>query len=290
MVAQGEVRPGAVPDYRAVVVEDSIWQGNRLTSVEATYPLFVHQDLLTHRCFSRNASSNRALPIKKVIARVIDHPAYPVWWGRNQKGMTAEQELTGWRLWVAKQVWFKARYLAVLVALILYWLGLHKQLVNRLLAPWQWITTIFTATEWDNFYALRRHPDAQPEVQHIAKLMSRAMFASIPVERRWHLPYVTAEERASWSLFDCVRVSIARCASISYLRQYVLQSKVKALRLYDDLCVATPQHSSPMEHAARGTEFPDDGGYNLDGWHSWRYIADNDYLNITTDDLDRKVA
>ena len=278
-------------DYRAMVIEDSTWQGNRLASIEATYPLFIHAEMLTHRRFSRNASSNRALPIKKVIGQVIKHPAYPIWWGRNQKGMTAETELRGWRLWVAKQIWFKARYLAVIVALLLHYLGLHKQLVNRLLAPWQWITAIYTATEWDNFWRLRRHPDAQPEMQHIAKLMYREMWVSCPVERRWHLPYITTDERDSWPLFRAIRVSVARCARVSYLGQGIGRPYAKDLALYDDLCEQEPEHASPKEHVARGTEYPDDYGYNLDGWHSWRYLSDNEDANlITAEELDRKAA
>lgn len=277
-------------DYQARVIEDTSWQGNRLLTIEATYPLWIHQELLTHRVFSRNASSNRALPILKVVGQVIKNPSYPVWWGRNQRGMSAEAELSGWRLWLCRQLWFAARYLAVAIVLVLYYLGLHKQLANRLLSPWQWITTVYTATEWDNFFRLRCHPDAQPEAQRIAWLMRAAMQQSVPTERRWHLPYITADERTQHTLFDLIKVSVARCARVSYLTQASVRPIQKDIGLYEQLCDQDPEHASPQEHVARGSEWPDETSYNLRGFESWRYITDNNYLDITHTDLLKVIA
>jgi hypothetical protein len=263
--------------YEATVVLDSISPaGVRLTTIEARYPRFIHPELLTHRVFSRNASSNRALPIKRVIREVIHDPVVPVWWGKTQRGMVAEVEMIGWRRWLCTQLWLKARYIAVALALVLCWLGLHRQLVNRLLEPWQWITTVFTATEWDNFWKLRAHMDAQPECQRIAMLMWSARYDSQPVKREWHLPYVRENELMLHTLGETIELSVARCARTSYLSQHKPQPRSKDFELYARLVKEEPIHSSPMEHVAKMMPPPyaTDYAYNLRGWRSWRYLTD----------------
>jgi len=81
--------------YRARIILDSINPvGCRLTTWELRYPRMVHDELLTHRLFSRNAASSRAIPNERLIAQVLDDPAMPVWWGKNQSGMQAREELS----------------------------------------------------------------------------------------------------------------------------------------------------------------------------------------------------
>src|SRR3954463_15005916 len=87
----------------AKVILDSISPfGKRLTTFVLTYPRFVHAEFMTHRAFSRNAASSRAIPAWKIRRSVRMDPAMPVYWGMNQPGMQAETELAGWRLAAVK--------------------------------------------------------------------------------------------------------------------------------------------------------------------------------------------
>lgn len=81
--------------YSTRVLKDSVAPcGKRLTTWELTYPRFVHAELMTHRLFSRNSASSRAIPTEKLIERVEKDPAMPIFWGKNQKGMQAEVEMS----------------------------------------------------------------------------------------------------------------------------------------------------------------------------------------------------
>ena len=78
------VKPGPRPErgeavgmgYSARVLLDSVSPGGvRLVTMEVRYPRFIHAEFMTHRMFSRNAGSSRALPIRKMIAAVRDERA-----------------------------------------------------------------------------------------------------------------------------------------------------------------------------------------------------------------------
>jgi hypothetical protein len=135
------------------IIEDSIGgHGVRLTTMQLRYPRFIHSEFLTHRVFSRNASSSRAIPVDKIIQQVIDDCAMPVKWGKNQTGMQAYEDLdTLSDGWIVEQAWLKARDYAVDQARIMVKRNAHKQIVNRILEPFAHISVIVTATEWDNF-------------------------------------------------------------------------------------------------------------------------------------------
>ena len=184
----------------AKVVLDSISEeGVRLTTMELTYPRFIHAEFMTHRVFSRNASSSRAIPVEKMIERVKKEPAEPVHWGKNQPGMQANEELQWDALVQTRKAWLEARDAAVKFAARMHELGAHKQIVNRVLEPFSHITVLVTATEWDNFFALRCHPDADPTMRTLAEAMREAMAASDTYNAQpgwsWHLPYIT---EADW--------------------------------------------------------------------------------------------
>lgn len=202
--------------YRAKILADSITPaGCRLTTFEIEYPGMVEQDLLRHRSCSFSVASTRAIPTPAYIRKVIDDPASLVWWGRNQPGMKAERELTGWRRWMAEKLWLWPRWFMLAIVQVLYWLGLHKQAANRLLRPWCWCPTIITATDWTNLFALRCHPDAQPELRKVVEMMRDLYLASKPKTLRpgeWHLPLiddfddVAAEaigEHGVWDMVTC---------------------------------------------------------------------------------------
>ena len=97
--------------------------------------------------------------------------------------------------------------------------GYHKQIVNRLTEPFQFIKVVVTATEWDNFFKLRLHEDAQPEIHELARCMLEAMEKSEPTyleEDEWHLPYILDGERIQVPLEAQKRASVGRCARVSY--------------------------------------------------------------------------
>lgn len=223
--------------------------------MEVTYPRFVHSEFMTHRMFSRNAASSRAIPIKKMIEAVLTDPVLPVWWGANQAGMQAAEELPdepeNYARTLAETLWLKAREQAVETAQLLSDAGLHKQIVNRVLEPWMWITVIASATDWENFFHLRCHPDAQPELRHIANLMEASYRSREPKKVSWgeyHLPLTGFPGDEELDTGSLVKVSVGRCARVSYLTHDGLRDPGADISLHDRL--AASGHWSPFEHVA----------------------------------------
>lgn len=245
--------------YNARVLKDSISpKGIRLTSLEVTFPRIVLAEFNTHRVFSRNSASSRAIPVEKMLKRVQDDPFIPIYWGKNQKGMQAEQEVTAEQTEQAVAEWIKARDNAVQTAKTLLGIGIHKQITNRLLEPFLWQTVIVTATEFDNWSALRRHTDAQPEIKRIADMMSEARDASKPTMLdygEWHLPltpeldeqFVLNRPNIDWEFWK--KVSVGRCARISYLTHDGQRDLEADISLGAKL--QESGHMSPFEHVAR---------------------------------------
>jgi hypothetical protein len=268
----------------AKVICDSISpSGVRLTTMQLNYHRFIHAEAKTHRILSlddeeyeivlkqdvdlmddpmlsRNASSSRAIPVAKMIAAVSSSPAMPVHWGKNQAGMQAREEVECPPL--AQDVWKYASELAVDRAYELKDLDTHKQIVNRVLEPFQWIKVIVTATEWDNFFKLRLHKDAQPEIQELARCMKTAIDESIPIELHpgeWHLPYVDLNEfdDSGDPISEAIKCSVARCARVSYLNHDNSAPDIsKDIALADMLLESG--HMSPFEHIATPMDFVKD--------------------------------
>lgn len=237
------------------MVEDSISAaGIRLSTMLLRYPRFIHAELMTHRVFSRNASSSRAIPVRKLIEDIRRDPAMPIHWGMNQPGMQAREQLTGWRLWAVKKLWMLGMWIMTTIALLASRIGAHKQIVNRMVEPWSHINVVVTSTEWDNFWELRCHPDAQPEMHELAVRMKEVFDASIPkqlVPGEWHLPFVTPEERRKFDLNTLLAASTARCARTSYLTHAMGVPVIsKDTGLHDKLVASVPIHASPAEHQA----------------------------------------
>lgn len=265
----------------AKVVEDSIYEsGKRLVTMQLRYQRFIHAELMTHRVFSRNASSSRAIPVAKMLQQVYEEPAMPVEWGKNQPGMQSRELLSVEDTECAKSSWLLAAKMAAGAAEALMETGVHKQIANRLLEPFQWIHVVVTATEWDNFFALRDHPDAQPEIRELARAMKAAMAASTPKVLQageWHLPYVDDAERLGLSLKDQIACSVARCARVSYLKHDKSAPSVEEDNtLHDRLVLAQPPHMSPTEHQATPTDVP---GFqaNLVNWRQYRNYIEQGY-------------
>lgn len=262
--------------YKVQILADSISDvGVRLTTVELTYPRFVHAEFMTHRVFSRNSASSRAIPVEKLIQRVIDDPVIPVYWGRNKSGMQAEVELEGEEKEAAIRAWLDARDSAVAQAARLKDMKIHKQLVNRLIEPWMWITVIATGTEFGNFFNLRCHRAAQPEIKRLADMLAEEYFscqpANIPVGG-WHLPLLKEADQ-QLPIEQQKAVSAAKCARVSYLTHAGTRDVSEDLRLHDDLRRAG--HMSPFEHVAQALGSPEWVG-NFRGWSQYRKELENE--------------
>jgi len=273
---------------QAKVIADSISEGGvRITTLQLVYPRFIHAEFMTHRVFSRNASSSRAIPVKKMLKDIWSNPAMPVHWGSNKPGMQAGEELKGFKLYMAKSLWKAASKAACVYAWSMMRLGVHKQVSNRVLEPFQHIHVIVTATEWDNFFDLRAHEAAQPEIQELAYTILGAMESSTPQrlkEYHWHLPYLSKDEinTFKWTgqMDTALKISAARCARVSYMKHDGTAPSVKDdLELYGQLMIRpftdkrgtvygedSPIHASPVEHQARPAESRDEWSGNFRGW------------------------
>ena len=246
----------------ARMIEHSINSSDiEIATMQLCYPRFIHGEFMTHRVFSRNASSSRAIPVMKMLKQVWSNPAMPVHWGVNKPGMQADKELGGVKKWLARKLWVGAGRVACSFAWLLMKLGSHKQVANRITEPWQYINVILTSTEWDNFFELRDHPDAQPEIRELAKAMKEAKELSIAKMRfsdpsdanNWHLPYVLPAEREEYRDNPdlLVRMSAARCARVSYLTHDGKNpDQEKDISLFSRLVGSAPIHASPIEHQA----------------------------------------
>lgn len=266
----------------ARVVADSISpQGKRITTFELEYPRIIHSELMTHRLFSRNAMSSRAIPIKKMIEQVYHNPAMPVKFGKNQPGMQDAGEHTNALMYEfagktyvnsAEMAWRAAGQTACIFAEAFAEAGYHKQIANRLLEPFQRMKTVLTATDFENFWWLRVDKDADPTIFALAEAMKKAFDESDPellYPGQWHTPYVdhlvTVGEQASEDTFEyCVldennkpviltldeakAISASCCAQVSY--RVLNNTKDKALDIYGKLLSGNKVHASPFEHQA----------------------------------------
>lgn len=275
----------------AKIIEHSVaYNGVELITFQLRYPRLVHSEFMTHRVFSRNASSSRAIPVQKMIDQVRNDPAMPCHWGKNQPGMQAREELTGVNLSRVRCLWAFAAAKAADIAEEMNFHKAHKQVVNRILEPFQFIDVIVTATEWDNFYALRDHEDADPNIAQLARAMWIAMDNSVPVLRKfergvasgWHLPYVTPQERLHLedSPLLLAKVSGARCARVSYLTHDKQQPVMEDdLALYERLVGGVPLHASPVEHQAYPLPTSSSWDKNFRGWHQHRSLVEHEIYN-----------
>lgn len=245
--------------------------------MEVTMHRFVLAEFNTHRVFSRNSASSRAIPIEKQITRVLDDIAFPVVWPMEKAGMQGGDPLHEEDEARARLIWGDARNSAVAHARLLSNMGVHKSVVNRLLEPFMWHTVIVTSTEWRNFFGLRCHEMAQPEIRAAADLMKAAYEESTPRRLKWnewHLPYVTDSEESVCSPAQMRMISVARCAWVSTMNHDGDHSLAACERMYERLTTAVPMHASPLEHQARPLLAEEDSLGNYRGWLQWRHIVE----------------
>ncbi len=291
--------------FEAKIIADSICNGQRLTTMQITFPRIILAEWNTHCMFARNTSSSRAIPFSKMVKNVLDAPFIPVFWGVNQAGMQAFTELPDVKRNIAIAKWLEGRDAAVKIASEMAdsnGLNLHKQIANRLLEPWMWTTNCTTgdAAAWSNFFALRCHPDAEPHMQKIAYMAQKEYFLSTPQELKpgeWHTPYIRAEEyKDIYEYVDTmtdhldnivdtknklsevlIKISTGRCARTSYLTQEGTRDFGEDIKLHDRLRYHTPLHASPFEHVCVATG--DDKRYaKYTGWKAYRHMLEGEYV------------
>ena len=254
---------------KATVICDSISeQGVRLTTFEIEYPRIVMSEFNTMRAISKNSSSSRAIPVSKMLEHTKNINLKPIYFGSKRSGMQAGYELEGEDLQYAKSTWESALHSMCHSANILDSLGVAKEVTNRLVEPFQLVKVVCTATDWDNFFNLRLHPDADPNICMLAYKMYKAMEESKPKVLKsgeWHIPYVDTgryegcEQHFGYSenndgvytycsLEEAVKISAASCASVSYRTEGMTLEK--ADKIFDMLIKAEVVHSSPFEHLA----------------------------------------
>lgn len=253
--------------YAKVIADTVAPHGVRITTLEVCFHRWILPEFNTHRVFSRNFRSSRAVPVKKLIEEVRNNPAMPVHWGKNQPGMQANEEhkaviaLQGVGLGTKEVAWLEAALNAAEIAENFDDAGYHKQIVNRLLEPFLYTYGVVTSTEWDNFFALRDHPDAQPEIRLLAQKMREAIDQSTPREATAHIPYADTPD---WTIKNLWQ-SVARCARVSVkpFDEDNPSTIEKDRELYAKLLTSNPAHASPFEHQAISLPYAED-------YHKWR--------------------
>lgn len=259
-----------MPVPSAKVIADSITrEGQRLTTFEAVFHRFVLAEANTHRVFSRNSASSRAIPVTKMLDRFENEWALPVMWTSEQPGMQGGNELEGIDLDDARTLLTDVHQhtadslRAYIAAHPDASTRLHKSRLNRLMEWGQYHTAVITATAYDNFFMQRVSTLAEPEIRVVAEAMYDAFLDSDPVELKagqWHLPYIADEDRTEADQLgllehpgdelSLIKISTARVARTSYLTQDGKRDLGEDLGLYDKLTTAAPMHASPLEHVA----------------------------------------
>lgn len=239
--------------------------GKEIITWELTYPRFIHSEFMTHRVFSRNAASSRAIPVAKMLEMVREHPAMPIRFGANQAGMQdkgvdhTDKVLFDYECgtceFTPQEAWTEAADSAATWAEAFSNAGYHKQVANRLIEPFQWMKTVMTATEDDNWFWLRDHDDADPTIHVLASVMWEAKQSSEPVVLTpddWHMPYFGDGywlEGCGVPLGDALSISSSCCAQVSYRK--LDDSLDKAKDIFVKLIESKPCHASPTEHQAK---------------------------------------
>ncbi len=284
-VNQIYTHPGQPEMQAEVILASKSKYALPIFTIRLRYPRIIHSEIMTHRVFSRNARSSRAVPVQTMLDEVRTKPFVPWHWGKNQKGMQAAEECNEpvlldfvgnyWETdipYSREASWLYARDYAVEVAEAFMTAGYHKQIPNRLLEPFMWIDTLITATDWDNFLWLRDHKDAEPHLQDLARLVKQAMDSAkirmLGEYGGWHLPYIRDED-FDWAykfISDrddvlvpdrqerarlLAKISAARCARISYKPFDGNASYEAELARYDSLINSDRVHASPVEHQAQ---------------------------------------
>lgn len=244
----------------AKIICDSISpDGFRLVTFECGFPRIVLAEVNTHRQLNRVSASSRAIKIEAMLKKARTDPYVPIHWGKNQKGMQAEEDISPDDAHVASMIWrdaltCAARHVEELAGISGGRFSVHKQITNRLLEPFMWHTAVITATEWSNFFHLRDHKAAHPDFRDLAAAMHELYRKHEPTEigyKSWHLPYIDDNDPlwAEAEIERICRISVGRCARVSFDRLHEEETSEKAKARCDMMRDAG--HMSPFEHVAR---------------------------------------
>lgn len=259
------------------ILADSVnGEGKRITTFLLYYPRFILPQLTKHRCFSINTASSRAIPIKKLCEQVMEDKVYPSEYGKNKSGMVAKDSLDPNAEAKAIAIIDQLREDAVDSALRLSDLGLHKQVANRYIEPFMHVSSILTGTEFENFFRLRIHEHAQPEIRELAESMQFMMKNSAPAPLPpdgWHLPLVTEEDKENHNLNTQLAMSVARCARVSY-NNHLNRDKTPGEEIDLFKKLVSSKHWSPVEHQAMASSSLARSGNFTGGWTQHRQLLD----------------
>ncbi len=262
--------------------------GKELRTITARYPRIVHAEVMTHRDRERNAASSRAIPWPVMSEQIQNHPFVPLSWGLEKSGMQVGEQVPEPLAALADKLWLEGRDFMVDLADKIANIGrtyneeyrltsgprpeydgikIHKSLPNRLTEPWMWITVVMSATEWNNFYRLRCHGDAEQHFRKIAEMIRTLNGESKPKELptgEWHLPFIHPEDWVDAQELVSNReeqvtliknVSVARNARVSYLTHEGKRSLSKDVELFDRLIGGSGfGHYSPHGHVASAAD------------------------------------
>ena len=285
----------------AEIVADSLNpKGKRLTTFVLNLPRIVLAELNTHRAFSRNSASSRAIPFAKMLEMVKVNPFIPIRFQKDHKGMQGVEYFEGQEHQDCVVDWLTARNMAIEAATT-FTHPVTKQLRNRLLEPFMWHRVILTGTDFENFFALRAHKDAEIHIAELAEKMLAAYNNSNPKQLNvgdFHIPfgdrfdttrleslYYSDKFRIGQTQFSQVspftdlkmRISIARCARISYHNYEGKDCYETDMNTCDKLFGAIPRHLSPTEHVAEALDSEDYIG-NFCGFKQYRYFFNDQNL------------
>lgn len=231
-------------DYEVEIIADSRVEDERITTMKITFPRIVAEELLRHRSFSFCSQSSRAVPIARMIEQNVGF--VPELWRKHKPGMSPNEEYPWTEMEIEKleKVWKTALDFSVATAKTFAELGIAKEVANRLLMPFQWITLLVhgNGAAYKNFFDLRCDAAAQFEIRKLANLMRSTYSSSVPRVGILHLPFI---ERPM-EIVKSIKISAARCARVSYYNHEGLTSNPD-----DDIELANrlkkDKHMSPFE-------------------------------------------
>lgn len=280
---------------------------------------------------NKAAGGVEMLSEKCMKGMILRNPVIPLKWGMEQKGMQKGDEIPPHLANLATKLWLMGRdYMVDITDMIhnigdtyeriekgeLKWFGfhpkneeqnqdwkdvrVHKSLCNRLTEPWMWITTVMTATEWNNFFRLRCHPAAEQHFFHVASMIREEIRKSKPKRLNfgeWHLPYVQPEETQDIHTYADVMgktywevakpISVGRCARVSYLTHDGRRDFNDDIKLFQTLLKPPGDpdedlmHASPFGHVAEPTDRHHRSGPFI-GWKQFRKEFPNENVEGCT--------
>lgn len=234
----------------AKVIEHSRYCDSELITIQIKAPKFLDAELRTHRMFSQNSSSDRAIPFEKMVEADYFIPSDV---RLNEKGMQGYTKVDDDKLVDFQKTLDNLRQ--IIIGALNRHSDIHKQHLNRYIIGYSYQDKIITGNrEWfDYFIKLRKADNADPAIIELSKCVETAINESNPkifsgYKEKWHLPYISVEDN-NLTLEQKIKCSVARCARVSYMNHDGTKPNLEDdLKLYDFL--EKHFHLSPFEHQA----------------------------------------